>query len=77
MKFVEKSVDNIRKHTEKMHEEISKSCTICEAAFTISNIENHMRGVHETPMDTCESCKYEYTIGHPNFPVGETKTESL
>ena len=41
VKFVEKSVDNVRKHTEEMHEEFRKSCTICEEALTISSMNNH------------------------------------
>ena len=55
-----------------MHEEISKSCTICEEAFTTSNMNKHIRSVHETPMNTCEPCQYKYTRGHSNTPVGET-----
>ena len=77
VKFVEKSVANDRKHTEEMHEEFRKSCTICEEAFTISSMNNHIWRVHETQINTCETCQYQYGRVHPNFPVGETKTESF
>ena len=77
VKFVEKSVANDKKHTEEMHEEFRKSCTICEETFTISSINNHKWRVHETQINTCETCQYQYGRVHPNFPVGETKTESF
>ena len=77
VKFVEKSVDNVRKHTEEMHEEFKKSCTICKETFTISSMNNHIRRVHEAQINTCETCQYRYGRVHPNFPVGETKTESF
>ena len=76
VKFVGKSVDNVRKYTDKMHNKFRKSCTICEEALTIS-MNNHIWRVHGTQIHPCEACQCHYSWAHTNFHVGMTKTDNL
>ena len=77
MKFVGKGVDNVRKHTDEMHNKFRKSCTTCEEALTISSMNNHTWRVHGTQIHPCEACQCHYGWAHTNFHVGVTKTENL
>ena len=75
--FVGKSVANVRKHTDEMHNKFRKSCTICEEALTISSMDNHKRRVHGTQIHPCEACQCHYGWAHTNLHVGTTKTNNL
>jgi hypothetical protein len=77
VRFVEKSVDIVEKHIEKIHEGIGKSCTICEEALTISKMKRHLRSMHETPRNTCEACRHTQRKSHSNNQIIETKNDNI
>ena len=71
------SVDNVEKHTEKIHEEIGKPCTICQNTFTISKMKRHLRSMHETPRNTYKACQYMHRKSHSNNKIIETKNDNI
>ena len=71
------SVDNVDKHTEKIHEGIGKPCTICKETFTISKMKRHLRSMHETPRNTCEACRHTQRKSPPYNQIIKTKNDNI